>query len=166
MLLYQGKSKIDDSPIVAIATSIKGKSANDKTGDMVQIWILRSDIEPTHAQKTGEDYSVCGGCPLRPANSGGCYVNVGQAPLSVYRAFKRGKYPQWTGQPFTKPVRLGAYGDFAALPADVVDNIVKACEKGFTGYTHDWKKSPHLKSCCMASVHSYDEKTQAQDLGF
>ena len=84
MIIYKGPSLIDGSPIIAIATL---NSSNSKTGAMVQTWIMRSDIEPHHAIKTGADISVCGDCPHRPANNGSCYVLTFQAPLSIYRAF-------------------------------------------------------------------------------
>src|SRR5271154_1354735 len=95
VILYQGPSLIDGAPIVAIA--IAGKSSNRKTGNMVQTYILRSDLEPTAAIKQGLDVSICGDCRHRGDGTGKgrtCYVNVGQGPLGVYRAFKRGRYPK------------------------------------------------------------------------
>ena len=77
-VLYEGPSLIDGAPIVVVATL---KTSNIKTGDMVQTWILRSDIEPHHAVKSGDDLSICGDCIHRPANQGSCYVTVFQAPL-------------------------------------------------------------------------------------
>ena len=69
MIIYQGPSLIDGKPIIAIATL---NSRNGKTGEMIQTWIMRSDIEPHKAIKTGEDSSVCGDCPHRPENDGSC----------------------------------------------------------------------------------------------
>ena len=60
MIIYEGPSKLDGAPIVAIATGVDGASDNGKTGDMVQITIIRADIAPHHATKTGDDTSVCG----------------------------------------------------------------------------------------------------------
>jgi len=83
-VLYHGASTLDGAPIVAIATL---KTANRKTGDMVQTWIMREDIKPVESIHTGADSSVCGDCPLRgyiETRNGkttnrmrGCYVNVG-----------------------------------------------------------------------------------------
>src|SRR5262245_11112970 len=92
VVLYEGASQIDGAPIVAIANRIESASDNGKTGAMVQTWILRSDMKPTDALKTGDDSSVCGDCPHRPANNGSCYVKVFQAPRSTYEAYKRGRY--------------------------------------------------------------------------
>ena len=59
-VIYDGPSEIDGKPIVAIA---QVKTGNRKTGDMVQTWILRSDVDPITASRTGEDVSICGDCP-------------------------------------------------------------------------------------------------------
>ena len=43
VVLYEGPSVLDGAPIAVIATL---KSANVKTGDMIQTWIIRSDMHP------------------------------------------------------------------------------------------------------------------------
>jgi hypothetical protein len=166
MILFEGTSYIDGKPIVAIATGYKGKSSNRKTGAMVQVWVLRQDIPPTEAKKTGADFSVCGDCPLRQANGGGCYVNVGQAPLAIWRKYKRGGYPVWDKTAFDRPVRFGAYGDFAALPPYFVAFLKAMSPAGYTGYTHGWRYRQDLAPVCMASVHTIEEKEYAKSLGF
>ena len=45
-VLWRGKSRIDKSPIVVIATGLRESTANKKTGAMLQTWILRSDMPP------------------------------------------------------------------------------------------------------------------------
>ena len=89
-VLYEGASVFDGAPIVVIATL---ETSNAKTGAMVQTWILRCDIEPHQAIKTGDDSSVCGNCPQRH-HSGRCVLcyDTSSAPLSVYRSYKRGLY--------------------------------------------------------------------------
>jgi hypothetical protein len=77
-ILYKGPSVLDGAPIVVIATM---STNNGKTGDMVQTWILRDDVSPLEATKTGQDSSVCGECPHRHYLGGACYVTVFQAPL-------------------------------------------------------------------------------------
>jgi hypothetical protein len=80
-ILYEGASELDNAPIVVIATM---STNNRKTGKMVQVWILRSDIDPIEAFKSKADYSICGNCPQRWSLGGACYVNIGQAPsLSI-----------------------------------------------------------------------------------
>src|SRR4051794_34520074 len=99
-VIYRGPSEIDEQPIVAIATGFQKKSKNRKTGpDLIQVWILREDINPVEAILDGADISICGLCPLRGIPEEGkirdrkCYVPVWRAPLSIWRCFKRGSYP-------------------------------------------------------------------------
>ena len=146
-ILYDGASVYDGKPIVVIATN---NTSNDKTGDMWQTWIMRSDIEPHIAVKTGDDYSVCGECPLRPLNykKNGlpkpCYVRVFQAPLSVYRKYKRGGYKTIDLSEFRKmlqggALRQGSYGDPSTVPFEVWQSIgVGSGEFNHTGYTHGY----------------------------
>src|SRR5208282_2367359 len=97
---------------------------------MIQTYILRTDMEPQTAIKIGADASICGDCRHRGDGTGKgrtCYVNVGQGPLGVYRAFKRGKYPANDFQLDIgdgRIVRLGTYGDPAAVPAHLWQYLV------------------------------------------
>ncbi len=78
----------EDSSFVTIVT---WKTSNVKTGNMSQIWILNKSINPVESVKTGYDAkSNCTGCPF--ADGKGGYVNVGQAPLAVFKAWQRGVY--------------------------------------------------------------------------
>ena len=70
-ILWEGASQIDGAPIVCIATGLKRKTKNKKLSDsdrkgMIQTWIMRTDIAPHVAIKSGADESVCGGCIHRP----------------------------------------------------------------------------------------------------
>jgi hypothetical protein len=156
-----------------IATGFK-RHGNSKTGDMIQVWILRSDIDPVTALHQGKNESVCGDCkhrphsPKNPNGWGTCYVNVGQAVLQVYNAYKRGSYPQMSDYTAfnDRNVRIGAYGDPAAIPFDQLWAII-ASAKRHTGYTHQWKKGDfNLRQYFMASVDSPSELKQAQDMGW
>lgn len=147
-VIYAGPSLIDGKPIVAIALA---KSTNIKTANMVQTYILRIDIDPREASRTGEDYSVCGTCPHRgvpaPDKAKGlarrrsCYVLMGYGPLIVYRALLRGLYPVAKGHKAIaalgagRMVRLGTYGDPAAVPAFVWESLISQAE-GHTAYSH------------------------------
>ena len=168
-ILYEGPSLLDGAPIVAIATH---ESANDKTGDMVQTWILRQDVTPLAAVKSGADVSVCGQCPHRgpraffghPRRT--CYVNVGQAPQGVWKAWVRGVYrhgplPAW------KPVRVGSYGDPAAVPFEVWEPLLSPDAPRRTGYTHQWRAADErLRSLVMASCDSPSEAIDAARAGW
>ena len=136
-IMYQGPSMLDGAPIVVIATM---STSNTKTGQMVQTWILRADINPVEASKSGDDASICGNCVHRHYNKGACYVNIGQAPNGVFKGYQRGIYPVFSFDDHAhyfshRKIRLGAYGDPAAVPFDVMQSIADL-GIGHTGYTH------------------------------
>jgi hypothetical protein len=165
-IIYRGPSLLDGSPIVAIATY---SARNRKTGAMVQTYILRDDMDPVTASRTGADAAICGACPLRgianPAKGKGqadkraCYVTLIHGPALVYRSHVRGVYPDATDADaataigFGRMVRIGTYGDPAAVPAHVWDALTMRA-KGWTAYTHQWLHQPDALTYAMASVES------------
>ena len=158
-VFYRGPSMLDGAPIVGIATL---HSRNVKTGNMVQTWIMREDIAPHTATKTGHDTSVCGDCPLRPSESGVCYVLTFQGPRQIWESYHGGTYADYTSDGYAQSdavdgrmVRLGAYGDPAAIPRDAWDALLQDA-KGCTGYTHQWRRPEYqwLQSYCQASCDS------------
>ena len=173
MQFYYGPSRIDGAPIVGLATGYTRTSKNPKTGPMVQTWILRADLAPLDALRTRADVSICGGCALRGSEHDPrlCYVNLAQAPTSVWRAWQRGGYPTpdlaSAGLLLRgKDVRLGAYGDPAAIPLAVWDTLLEHAS-GWTGYTHQWR-SPRLRDVlkyCQASCDSAADLERARGLG-
>lgn len=172
VILWEGPSALDGSPIVVIATGLKGRaSRNEKTGDMVQTWIIRADVDPHDATKSGEDASVCGDCPHRPALGGSCYVKVFQAPKSVWKAYKRGVYPRAAHDELAaigegRMVRLGSYGDPAAAPFAMWQALVSRAA-GVTGYTHQWRTAnPAFRTIVMASADSATEGVMARAAGW
>lgn len=167
VLLWEGSSLLDGEPIFVVATL---KSVNVKTGDMIQTWILPQHISPIKAVEEGKDVSICGDCPHRRIDGKRtCYVNVGHGPRAVWKAYKDGKYPkikdlsQITGG---RHVRLGAYGDPAAVPTRVWSRL-KRHAAGWTGYTHQWRTCDQtLREACMASVDNEWEARIARRLGW
>ena len=178
VVLYDGPSKIDGEPIIAIACRITEASNNGKTGAMVQTFIMHRDIAPNIALKTGDDSSVCGDCPLRPIHKGDvrCYVRVYQAPLSVWNAYHRGRYAV-PGVDFDAKLlpelfaglafRLGSYGDPAAIPSRIWKTATRRV-KNRTGYTHQWRKriGVGLKGLCMASADNESDVATANVKGW
>ena len=172
MQVYNGPSLIDGSPIVAILTGYATPTSNDKTGPMAQLWIMQADVEPHTATKTGADVSVCGSCPLRRVHgkTGGCYVTVHQAPLAVFRAWKRGKYPEHTGgriRSSVEGIRFGAYGDPMALPLELLRELRESFEFS-TGYTHQWhrKGSEGYSALLMASCETGAQVDEVEAKGW
>ena len=151
-IIYEGPSVYDGNNIVVIVTGITKKSANGKTGDMLQTWILHQDIAPHLAIKTGEDFTVCGKCPLRPLKykkhklKKKCYVQTWRAPLVVWKKYKRGEYDYIAPEQFRellrelgRGLRLGSYGDPACVPFEVWQSIgVGSGEFNHTSYTHGY----------------------------
>ena len=146
-IIYQGPSALDGQPIVAIAIT---RSKNTKTADMVQTYILRADIDPREANRTGQDASICGTCPHRGspnnyvhglATNRTCYVRIDQGPLIVYKSMLRGIYPRARGHHAIaaigvgRMVRIGTYGDGAAVPSYVWDSLLSQAA-GHTAYSH------------------------------
>lgn len=184
IILYEGPSAIDGAPIVVIVTGIASRSTNRKTGGMLQSYIMRSDVEPTAAIRQGSDVSVCGSCPHRSKASGGkgtCYVNIGQGPLTVFRAYKRGRYPsvdgeadlwiapnEWLPLLRGRAFRIGTYGDPAAVPdAGAFWQRWTQYAPLRTGYTHRWRDvGASLRGLCMASVDSQSEAWEAREAGW
>ena len=66
-IIYKGQSLLDGKPVVAIATY---SDRNTKTGKVLQTYIIRSDISPLEASKSGADFSICGDCKFRAQASG------------------------------------------------------------------------------------------------
>jgi hypothetical protein len=162
----------EDSQRVIIATGFESPSDNRKTGPMVQIWILVRSMDPVRAIKEGLDRLICGSCVHRGNGTGGgrsCYVNVGQAPLGIYRAWQAGAYlPLPSVSVFAgRRVRFGAYGDPTHLPLSLALAIAGA-SSGWTGYTHQWRK-PSLqgwRQILMASVDTTAELVIARSMGW
>lgn len=170
VILYEGPSVLDQQPIVCIATF---KSVNTGTGNMIQTWIIRQDINPVEATKTGDDASVCGNCPLRWYHKGACYVNVGQAPNQVYKRYIRGAYPHY--EPAThnhlfegRALRLGAYGDPAAVPVDSWQRVLPLV-RAHTGYTHQVRHrnfDRRITQFCMVSADTPAQALRYQLQGY
>jgi len=164
--IYNGPSQLNGNAIKSVITGTKTKSANVKTGDMAQMWIMVAEERPTDAVKSGADSAVCGECPHRPLlakvnNVAPCYVNLGQAPNGVYKS----EYPD-AMPTIKKPLRLGAYGEPTALPFELVRDAVNNAD-GHTGYTHQWRTcDQRFKTLLMASVDSIGEQIEAQAQGW
>jgi hypothetical protein len=165
-IIYNGPSLLDGKPIVVIATY---SNRNSKTGRVVQTYILRADINPLEASKTGEDFSICGGCVMRGtptddparkiAQGRRCYVNLGQGVLIVWRAYHQGVYPD-AQDPASRAsigrgrvVRVGTYGDPAAVPDHVWTDLLSEADT-WTAYTH---QKPWRPDIAMQSADSHTE---------
>mgnify|MGYP003136422636 FL=1 len=178
-VIYDGPSLLDGKPIVVIAIV---RTTNIKTGNMVQTYILRSDMHPLEANKSGEDYSICGNCihrgqshsdpTLKTAKKRTCYVNLGQGVLQVYKSYLNGNYPMLnTHEEIAeigrgRMVRIGTYGDGGAVPLYKFDSLLTHSE-GHTAYGHqsDIVGSSHDSSYMMCSADNEQQATNAWSRG-
>lgn len=173
-LLYGGPSVIDGEPIVCVVTNPDQARLNVKTQRVVQTYILRADEDPVRAIRVGLDVSICGDCRHRGDGTGNgrsCYVQVWGGVRNIWLAYRRGKYaalaPHEVRQALAGSlVRVGAYGDPAALPLDVWSNAL-LLTSGALGYSHRWRScDARFKTFCMASVDTEDEQREASALGW
>jgi hypothetical protein len=187
MIIWSGISQLDGvTPIVALATGVPKaprfrkdgtpivsrakSSANEKTGNMIQIHIVVDGDLPLDVLKQGRDEAICGTCPHRGKASGGtgaCYVNLGKGQNSMMRShMNKGSVPFDVSRFAGQKVRLGAYGDPAAVPFEIWQSIAAVAE-GVTGYTHQWRTAdPRLAQVCMASADSMPEYLEARRAGY
>jgi hypothetical protein len=169
VILYRGPSLINREPIVVVATF---ESRNEKTGDMVQVWILPDgEHDPRQAIRADQNQSVCGDCACQgkwDADRGQmvgrlCYVAVGRAPLAIWRGVRRGIYPTYQAQQHRRwfvgrQCRNGAYGDPAAMPVRIT-RWLAGVSSGITGYSHqmfaiDRRRADALAEFVMVSAHA------------
>lgn len=186
-VFYRGPSQLTGDPIVAVLTGLRLPSANPKTGPMLQTWILRSDMTPMAAVESGADEAICGRCPLRGSLEArtihmrqthqapslkfgrGCYVPYWRAPNNVFKSLAQAAElaPAVLARLVRKKfVRVGSYGDPAAVPFDVLDRAFAGIA-GWTGYTHQWKGcDQRLRDLIMASVETEAGAQEAQAAGW
>jgi hypothetical protein len=166
---------LDGNPIVVVATGLARASKNPKTGAEVQVYILADNgMDPIRAAKSGGDASICGDCPHRArpdGRLGSCYVNLIFGPLEVYKTLTSGGYPRFNRRRHLRlfrgrVIRLGAYGDPAAVPIGVWDDITSVAAH-WTGYTHQWRTCDKAYArYCMASVETVTQMHEAWALGY
>lgn len=177
--IYDGPSMLDGKPIVAIVTGYAIDTANKKMGSApLQTWILPRDVNPLDATRTGADASICGNCPHRGWIEDGhnigrsCYVEVHFGVRNVWLAWQRGNYPDSVRigdivrLGHARTIRLGSYGDPAAVPFWVWRSLTHAASWTM-GYTRQWRDChAEFSRLCMASVESEDERAEAKALGW
>ena len=166
------------SDIVVIATGFTRKSANPKTGDMIQVWILARHVNPVRAIKIGADEKVCFDCKHRgvKGKQRTCYVRVANAPLGVWKAYRRGLYPYLPVERYAemferrtvrRKIRFGAYGEPILIPVEKMAELTRVSD-GWTGYTHQWRNEAYApyKAFIMASCDSASDYADAKLAGW
>lgn len=180
-ILWEGNSPLTNEPVVAIVTGEDEQpSENSKTGQMVQVWVLRTDMDPLAASRTGKDEAICGNCFHRGtpsqkesgwAKDRSCYVHLTAAPWRIYEKYILGGYPKVSLRKAAsllkeKVIRWGAYGDPVCIPLNIVAKI-SSVSAGWSGYTHQWHKGfTEYQKFFMASTESVTQTLMAQSKGW
>ena len=167
-IIYRGASQIDGLPIVAIAPIATETQRREKSCKLI---LFARISHPLDASKSGQDFSICANCVFRgiansdpkrkQAKNRKCYVNLGQGPTIVYKSFNRGVYPIANDHASrvelgkNRVVRLGTYGDPAAVPSHIWDELLTECESHLA-YTHQSGFRPDI------TMQSADTLEQAQ----
>jgi len=173
IVFYNGPSLLDGKPILGIALT---STTNSKTGDLIQTYIIKSDLHPQDAINDGSDDTICGKCIHRKTgNKTGkrtCYVfppAIGQ----VFKSFIAEKYTDISEEnqhTFRgRKIRFGAYGDPAAIPAKTWKKLLAISGKPHTSYSHQWDREDFdieaWRNITMASVETLAQKAKANSMG-
>lgn len=173
VVLWTGASRLDGTPIMAVAHCVADPSANRKTGDMVQISIMRRDASPVDAWRDGGDAAVCPeACPHRSRARGGngtCYVNkarLSEAHAAAARLAADGIVGFPVGLFRGAKIRIGMEGDPSAVPFHVWQTLLIGA-KSHTGYTAAWRDLPaEWSALFMASCSSPADVADAEARGW
>lgn len=180
-IVYRGPSMIGDKGPILVAART-AQSSNEKTGNLLQTYILRADISPLEALRRGLDVAICGNCPARGGElettegletwSNWCYVNVGRGPTMVWDAIQRGRYAELPRLADIRKladgriVRFGTYGDPGAVPIRILRALAHSAS-GWRGYTHTWRYRPvQLARFCTASCETESDALEAVARGY
>ncbi len=153
-----------------VLTCLVNASKNDKTGDMIQSYLISKDLLNADTVHFG---SKCTTCPMITK----CYVNKDK--LSVRGALRRLTNNESTSykdvsfnealkhiERSDKGLRLGTYGDPSILPLSDIEMLVKAA-RFHTGYTHYWDSIPtQYSKFLMASCENEEQELFAKSLGY
>jgi len=170
MVIWEGPSLLTGEPLVVLATFSSG---NSKTGPMTQTHILRADMSPLDAITAGADQATCGDCVHGATRGRSCYVHSiirrRWGSQRTWESWAAGSAKPFNIQRFVgSALRIGTYGDPAAVPASLWFRLVAAAgPAGHTGYTHQWRTCDRsLRHLLMASCDTDDDVRAATAAGW
>lgn len=164
-IIWQGISQLDG--VTPIQVLLVPDSGNAKTGAMWQTYIIRSDLRPLDAIKTRATRGTCGTCPLQQS---GCYAERSKGLIAIGAKMTGWGYESMSLadaahalRAASATLRIGAYGDPAAVPTKVWAQLVSAVDGRYTGYTHQWRTADQdLRYYVMASCDNAEDADDAQ----
>ena len=159
--LYDGPSLLDGERVIVLASGFANPSINSKTGDMIQTYIIRADIDPAEAAKLGMDESVCGTCELRPIlvklakkkaldlfgqilDSVPCYVDKVRGPAGAWNSWNNGKVEYITPSEARKLI-----AELKTCPGKCAID----CKLDHTHMLDNYPESGHARSTCKKAGH-------------
>lgn len=163
-VFFRARSRFTGAPIVVAFSGFRDASENEKTGRMVQSWIL-----PWDSWAISRD--SCGACPCRGA--GACYVGV-RPTSAVILAIRRGSYDEIDprdGGAVARfdgvDLRLGAGGEPTAINRSLWEPILSRVHS-WTGYTHAWRRKDvqSFRDILQASCDTETDARDAHHLGW
>ena len=162
---------VDYVSFYLVITCIIKASSNDKTGDLIQTYLIDKKLMHEETVNFG---SKCLECAMLSK----CYVNKDK--LSVRNALKRLESDSKTTsyelvsfdealkhlKKAEKGLRLGTYGDPSILPLSDIEKLVNV-SRMHTGYTHFWREIPTKYSrFLMASTECNADDLFSESLGY
>lgn len=177
VIVWTGKSELNgaDISLVIVYPKKAKKAGNRKTGNICQTYIVPAGEHVVDAIHHGRDVSVCGHCPHRGDGTGKgrtCYVPLATGLNVVSKSLINDKYLHATPEGAArgvvgKQLRMGTYGDPAAVPASVWAVLTAAATR-VLGYTHQWKQPQfaYLRQWCMASADTESDVAVANAAGW
>jgi hypothetical protein len=166
-IVWKGPSAFTGRDVEVLVQCLRTPSTNEKTGAMVQVSVVQAGENPSLLRGTPREQDVCGDCPGQKRLVGWCYEDwqpwlIGQrrhlaepVRLATAAELLRGR-----------AVRVGAYGDPAAVPFEVWSRLL-AHSRAWTGYTHAWRTcDPRFRTLLMASADSHPDAIAAELAGW
>jgi hypothetical protein len=168
-IVWRGPSAFTGNPVRVLLTGLgRPTRQNPKTGPMVQAWII-PEGNPSLALGTPRERDVCGTCRLQGGRGPKrlCYTATGVWLIGQHEhLYSQVSLAEGARALAGKAIRLGAYGDPAAVPLAVWEELVAGARR-WTGYTHAWRTAaPGFRRLLMASVDGYAEGEEARAAGW
>lgn len=166
-IVWQGPSAFTGREVEVLVQCLRTPSTNEKTGAMVQVSIVQAGENPSLLRGTPREADICGDCRGQKRLDGWCYEDwqpwlIGQRRHLAERVLLVPASEMLRG----RAVRIGAYGDPAAVPYEVWQLLLTHA-RAWTGYTHAWRTcDPRFRLNLMASVESEAEAQEAAGDGW
>lgn len=176
IIAWRGPSVLDGQEILVVLYAFK-RATNGKTGRLIEAAVLLAHVKPSDAAATGRDRAICGDCPGRLTNWNFCYRSPGHDIDKTWEVIRNMQAMDISEvcrivRKSGLPIRFGSYGDFAAVPFELLDALALAARKpdgswNHTGYSHQWSNpnfDPRVLAYLDASIEFAEEREEIERL--